>query len=544
MSQSVATSPSPSSPSPDRPVVLVTEELAPAALAVLDSDFTLRQVDGTDRPALLAALAGADAVIVRSATQIDAEAIAAAPRLRVIARAGVGLDNVAVPAATARGVLVVNAPTSNIVSAAEQAIALLLTVCRHTSAAHASLRSGKWQRSKFTGVEIAGKTLGVVGLGRIGVLVAQRMQAFGTRVVAYDPYVQPARGAQLGVTMMSLDELLRCSDLITIHLPKTPETVGLIGARELRLVKPTVRIVNAARGGLIDEAALLEALRENRIGGVGLDVFATEPCTDSPLLAFDNVVAVPHLGASTVEAQDKAGLAVARSVKLALRGEFVPDAANVQAGGVVAEDVRPYLPLAERLGKVFTAVAGGVAASVEVLVRGAVTAHDVSVLRLAATKGLFAAVVEERVSYVNAPLLAAARGVGVTLATVPESVEEPSSVALRGILPDGRTVSVTGTLHHGAVRLTGVDDFDLELSADGVLLFLRYADRPGVVGTVGTILGGQGVNIAAMQVARRAVGGEALMTLTVDEAVPPDLLAKAAEAIGATAAASVDLTEE
>ncbi len=524
--------------------MLVAEELAPAALEVLGGDFTVRHVDGTDRPALLAALAEADAVIVRSATQIDAEAIAAAPRLRVVARAGVGLDNVAVPAATARGVLVVNAPTSNIISAAEQAITLLLTISRHTSAAHASLKAGKWQRSKFTGVEIAGKTLGVVGLGRIGVLVAQRMAAFGTRILAYDPYVQPARAAQLGVTLATLDDLLRESDFITIHLPKTPETVGLIGARELRLVKPTVRIVNAARGGLIDEAALLEALRENRIGGVGLDVFATEPCTDSPLLQFDNVVAVPHLGASTVEAQDKAGLAVARSVKLALQGEFVPDAANVQAGGVVAEDVRPYLPLAERLGKVFTAVAGEAASSVEVVVRGAVLANDVTVLRLAATKGLFAAVVEDRVSYVNAPLLAAERGVTVTLSTVPESLEEPATVALQGILPDGRRVSVVGTLHHGTVRLTGVDDFDLELSADGVLLFLRYTDRPGVVGTVGTILGGNGVNIAAMQVARRAVGGEALMTLTVDEAVPADLLAKAAEAIGASASATVDLTEE
>jgi D-3-phosphoglycerate dehydrogenase len=527
-----------------RPVVLIAEELAPAALDVLGGDFDVRHVDGTDRPALLAALADADAIIVRSATQVDAEAIAAAPRLRVVARAGVGLDNVAVPAATARGVMVVNAPTSNIISAAEQAIALLLTVSRHTSAAHASLKAGQWKRSKFTGVEIAGKTLGVVGLGRIGVLVAQRMAAFGVRILAYDPYVQPARAAQLGVHLASLDEVLRESDFITIHLPKTPETTGLIGARELRMVKPSVRIVNAARGGLIDEGALLEALRENRIGGVGLDVFATEPCTDSPLLAFDNVVAVPHLGASTVEAQDKAGLAVARSVKLALAGEFVPDAANVQAGGVVAEDVRPFLPLAERLGKVFTAVAGGAASAVEVVVRGGVLAHDVTVLRLAATKGLFAAVVEDRVSYVNAPLLAAERGVTVTLSTAPESVEEPASVALQGVLPDGRRVSVTGTLHHGGLRLTGVDDYDLELSAEGVLLFLRYADRPGVVGTVGTILGGSGVNIAAMQVARRAAGGEALMTLTVDEVIPADLLTKAAEAIGASAAASVDLTDE
>src|SRR5881398_2118037 len=236
----------------DRPVVLIAEELAPAALEVLADDFEVRHVDGTNRAALLAALTQANAVIVRSATHVDAEAIAAAPRLKVVARAGVGLDNVDMAAATARGVLVVNAPTSNIVSAAEQAIALLLAVARHTSTAHASLRRGEWQRSRFTGVEIQGKTVGVVGLGRIGVLFAQRIAAFGTRLIAYDPYVQPARAAALGVRLVGLDELLRESDFISIHLPKTPETLGLIGEKELRLVKPTVRIVNAARGGLID----------------------------------------------------------------------------------------------------------------------------------------------------------------------------------------------------------------------------------------------------------------------------------------------------
>jgi D-3-phosphoglycerate dehydrogenase len=523
-------------------VVLIAEELAPAAIDVLANDFDVRHVDGTDRAALLSELADADAVIVRSATQIDAQALAAGGRLRVVARAGVGLDNVDVPAATARGVLVVNAPTSNIVSAAEQAITLLLATARHTAAAAASLRQGEWKRSKFVGVEIQGKTVGVIGLGRIGVLFAQRMVAFGTRIIAYDPYVQPARAAQLGVRLVGLEELLRESDFISIHLPKTPETVGLIGAKELRLVKPTVRIINAARGGLIDEQALADALAEGRVAGAGLDVYTKEPCTASPLFDFDTVVAVPHLGASTVEAQDKAGLAVARSVKLALDGEFVPDAANVQAGGVVAEDVRPLLPLAEKLGTVFTAVAGGIAATVEVEVRGAVVAYDVSVLKLAVTKGLFTAIVEEQVSYVNAPLLAAARGVELRLTPVAESAEQPTTVSLHGALPDGRAVSVSGTVTSGGVRLTELDGYDLELAAEGVLLFFRYVDRPGVVGTVGTILGTFNVNIAAMQVARRAAGGEALMTLTADSPVSADLLAKAAAAIGATAASTVDLS--
>ncbi|MEV0607116.1 phosphoglycerate dehydrogenase [Polymorphospora rubra] len=530
------------------PVVLIAEELAPAALDVLAHDFDVRHVDGTDRAALLSALADADAVIVRSATQIDAEAVAAAPRLKVVARAGVGLDNVEVPAATARGVMVVNAPTSNIVSAAEQAVALLLAVARNTASASAALKAGEWKRSKYTGVEVQGKTVGVVGLGRIGVLFAQRIAAFGTRLIAYDPYIQPARAAQLGVRLVGLEELLRESDFISIHLPKTPETVGLIGEKELAIVKPGVRIVNAARGGLVDEQALADALAEGRVGGAGVDVYAKEPCTASPLFAFDNVVATPHLGASTAEAQDKAGLAVAKSVKLALQGEFVPDAVNVQAGGVVAEDVRPLLPLAEKLGKVFTAVAGGIAASVTVEVRGEIVANDVSVLKLAATKGLFTSVVEEQVTYVNAPHLAADRGVAVELAAFADTADQPNLVTVRGALPDGRTVSVSGTVvtsgTREVIKLTEVDGFDLELGAEGILLFLRYVDRPGVVGTIGSILGEAGVNIAAMQVARREAGGEALMTLTVDSAVGVELLASAADAVGAVAASAADLRDE
>jgi D-3-phosphoglycerate dehydrogenase len=531
-----------------RPVVLIAEDLAPAAIEVLAHDFEVRHVDGTDRAALLTALAEADAVIVRSATQIDADAIAAGKRLKVVARAGVGLDNVEVAAATARGVMVVNAPTSNIVSTAEQAVALLLAVARNTAAASVALKDGEWKRPKYTGVELQGKTVGVIGLGRVGVLFAQRMAAFGTRLIAYDPYVQPARAAQLGVRLVGLDDLLRESDFISIHATKTPETVGLIGARELALVKPGVRIVNAARGGLIDEQALADALATGRVAGAGIDVFAKEPCVASPLFAFDNVVVTPHLGASTVEAQDKAGLAVARSVKLALRREFVPDAVNVQAGGVVAEDVRPLLPLAERLGRVFTAVAGGVAASVSVEVRGEIVEHDVSVLKLAATKGLFAGVIEEQVTYVNAPILAADRGVEVNLSTHTDSPDHHNLVTVRGALPDGRTVRVSGTVlvttGREVRKLTEVDGFDLDLPAEGIQIFFRYVDRPGVVGTIGSILGEAGVNIAAMQVARREAGGEALMTLTVDSPVGADLLDAAARAIGATGATTVDLADE
>ena len=305
--------------------------------------------------------------------------------------------------------MVVNAPTSNIVSAAEHAVGLLLAVARNVPQAAASLRDGQWRRSAFTGVELNGKVAGILGLGRIGVLVAERLAAFGMRVIAYDPYVPAARAAQAGVRLASLDELLAEADFITVHLPKNAETAGLLGDRELHLVKPAVRIVNAARGGIVDEHALALALKEGRVAGAGIDVFAAEPATGNPLLEFPSVVGTPHLGASTAEAQEKAGTQVARSVRLALAGEFVPDAVNVQ-GGAVHEDVKPGLPLAEKLGRIFTALAGGMAARLDVEVRGEIAAHDVRVLQLAALKGVFADVVEDPVTYVNAPLLAADRG--------------------------------------------------------------------------------------------------------------------------------------
>ncbi|CAM3215083.1 phosphoglycerate dehydrogenase [Stackebrandtia soli] len=530
---------------PDRPVIVIGDKLADSALAVLSNDFDVRTIDGTDVPTLHDALTEADAVIVRSATRIDADALAAAPRLKVVARAGVGLDNVDVSAATSRGVMVVNAPTSNIVSAAEQAVALLLASARHTAVADASLKRGEWKRSQFTGVEIAGKTVGVVGLGRIGQLFAARMAAFDTTIIAYDPYVQPARAAQLGITLTSLDDLLLKADFISIHLPKTPETVGLIGKDELDKVKPGVRIVNAARGGLIDEQALADALADGRVAGAGIDVFSSEPCTDSPLFELSNVVVTPHLGASTREAQDNAGLAVARSVKLALSGEFVPDAVNVQTGGIVAEDVRPLLPLAERLGRVFTAVSGGAAQSITVEVRGEIVDNDVTVLQLAATKGLFVDVAEN-VTYVNAPLLAAERGVDVGLFTSTESRDFHNKITVRGALVDGRALTVSGTVTQGLKeirKLTEIDGFDIEIDAEGPLLILRYDDRPGVVGVVGGALGDAGINIAAMQVARKEAGGEALMVVGVDAMVSSDLLARLSSAVGASAASTVVLTD-
>ncbi|MFI1798548.1 phosphoglycerate dehydrogenase [Streptomyces sp. NPDC020379] len=527
-----------------KPVVLIAEELSPATVDALGPDFEIRHCNGADRAALLPAIADVDAVLVRSATRIDAEAVAAAKRLRVVARAGVGLDNVDVAAATKAGVMVVNAPTSNIVTAAELACGLLIATARNIPQANSALKNGEWKRSKYTGVELSEKTLGVVGLGRIGVLVAQRMSAFGMKIVAYDPYVQPARAAQMGVRLLTLDELLETADFITVHLPKTPETLGLIGDEALHKVKPSVRIVNAARGGIVDEAALATALKEGRVAAAGLDVYAQEPCTDSPLFEFDNVVATPHLGASTGEAQEKAGIAVAKSVRLALAGELVPDAVNVQ-GGVIAEDVKPGLPLAEKLGRIFTALAGEVAVRLDVEVYGELTQHDVKVLELSALKGVFEDVVDETVSYVNAPLFAQERGVEVRLTTSSESAEHRNVVTVRGTLSGGDEISVSGTLAgpKHLQKIVAVGDHDVDLALADHMAFLRYGDRPGVVGTVGRILGEAGINIAGMQVSRAREGGEALVALTVDESIPAPVLAEIAEEIGAVSARAVNLTD-
>jgi len=527
----------------DKPVVLIAEELSPATVEALGDGFDVRWCDGTDRTALLTALAEVDALLVRSATQVDAEAIEAGKKLRVVARAGVGLDNVDVAAATQAGVMVVNAPTSNIVSAAELAVALLLSVARNVPQANASLKSGAWKRSAFTGVELQEKTVGVLGLGRIGVLVAQRLSAFGMRVIAYDPYVTSARAGQMGVRLVGLDDLLAEADFVTVHLPRTPETIGLIGEEQLRKAKPGVRIVNAARGGIVDEAALYTALVEGRVAGAGLDVFAKEPCTDSPLFGLDNVVVTPHLGASTAEAQENAGIAVARSVRLALAGELVPDAVNV-SGGVIAQDVRPGIPLVEKLGRVFTALAGGLPVQLDVEVRGEIAAQDVSVLRLAALKGLFTDVVEDPVSYVNAPVLAADRGIEVRLVTDEQSPAFRNVITLRGCMADSTPLSVSGTLTgpKQVEKLVGIDGLELELPLADHLIVLRYDDRPGAIGAIGGLLGDAGVNIGSMQVARPEAGGQAVGVLTLDNEVDGSVLEAIVARIGAASGRRVNLT--
>jgi D-3-phosphoglycerate dehydrogenase len=527
-----------------KPIVLIAEELSPATVEALGPDFDVRTVDGTDRPALLAALADASAVLIRSATQVDAEAIAAAKGLKVVARAGVGLDNVDIKAATEAGIMVVNAPTSNIISAAELTVGHILSLARHIPAAHGALADGQWKRSKYSGVELYEKTIGIIGLGRIGALITARLQAFGTNIVAYDPYVTATRAQQLGVTLLPLDELLAQSDFVTIHMPKTPETTGMIGDAQFAIMKPTAFIVNVARGGLIDEDALHRALTAGTIAGAGLDVFVHEPPVGSPLLALPNIVVTPHLGASTDEAQEKAGVSVARSVRLALSGELVPDAVNV-AGGVIDTTVRPGIPLMEKLGQLFAGIADSPITSIDVEIRGEIVEFDVSVLKLAALKGIFTNIVSESVSYVNAPLLAEQRGIPVRLITEAESDEYRNLLTIRGALSDGSQISVSGTLTgpKQAQKIVEINGYDVEVPVAEHLIVMIYTDRPGIVAVYGKEFGEAGINIAGMQISRREAGGQALSVLTVDSPAPEALLEKVRVAIAADLMREIDITD-
>jgi D-3-phosphoglycerate dehydrogenase len=504
------------------PRVLVAEELADRGLeamraAGLEVDVRL----GMSPAELLAAVPGAAALVIRSATQVTAEVLEAGTDLVVVGRAGIGLDNVDVATATKRGVMVVNAPQSNVLSAAEQTIALMLAQARNIPQADADLKAGEWNRSRWAGVELHGKTLGIVGLGRVGVLVAQRANAFGMRLVAYDPYVSADRAHQLGIELAaSLEDLVATADFLTIHLPKTKETIGLIDADLLARAKPGMRLVNTARGGIVDEAVLAKAIEAGQIAGAAIDVFATEPTTESPLFGLPNVVVTPHLGASTVEAQDKAGQTIAEQVVLALRGEFVPFAVNLAATEANAT-VQPFLPLVERLGRLFCALSGGSVDMLEVSYEGQIADYDCRVLTLGVLKGLLAPVVDEPVSFVNAPQLAEERGVVVRETKLSSARDYVNLVELRG-RGGGRETHVAGTLYgkQAAPRIVGIDDHIVDVPPSSHMLVVRNKDVPGVIGTVGGILGDAGVNIDDMDVGKTAEGEAALMAISTKTSVP------------------------
>ena len=521
--------------------VLITEPLSERGLDLLREEFAVDVRLDLAGTGLAEAIGPYDALVVRSQTRVDAAVLEAGTNLKVVARAGIGLDNVDVETATRRGVMVVNAPQSNILSAAEHTMALLLAQARNIPQANAALKAGRWERERFTGIELAGKTLGIVGVGRVGAMVAQRALAFGMRLSAFDPFISKERARQMGVELMpNLEALLVQADLVTVHLPLSSETRGLIGERELSLMKEGARIVNTARGGIVDEDALAKALKDGRLGGAALDVFSREPMTEHPLFEFDEVVVTPHLGASTREAQDKAGTAIAEMVRLALRGEFVPYAVNVSAAAEVPGEVRPFLGLAERLGSILTGLAEGPMQAIEAEYLGRIAEHDTRVLTLAALKGCLSGVVHEPVSFVNAPVIARERGLAVGEKKSSVSRDYVNLITLRADTEAGE-VAVAGTLvgKRDAERLVMVYDFDVDMSPATHMAFFLYEDRPGVIGAVGTRLGDAAVNIASMEVARREQGGLALMGLTVDSPIPDDVLDAIVASVGMERARSI-----
>jgi len=509
--------------------VLVTEKLAQRGLDLLvESGSEVDEQLELSPEELVAAVVGADALIIRSATTVTAEVLTAGTDLVVVGRAGIGLDNVDVAAATDRGVMVVNAPQSNILSAAEQAMALLLAQARNIPQAHSALVAGKWERSKWTGVELYGKTLGVVGLGRVGALVAQRAMAFGMHLVAYDPYVSADRAKHMGVDLMGIEELVAEADFVTIHLPKTPDTIGLFGRDLLAKAKPGLRIINTARGGIVDEDALADAIKDGQIQGAGLDVFAKEPTTESPLFELPSVIVAPHLGASTAEAQDKAGVTIAEQVILALNGDFVPFAVNVSATDV-SETVRPFMGLSEQLGRIFSCLNDGLPDVLDIEYQGGLAGAGTGILTLSILKGIFAAGTEEPVSYVNAPQLAAERGLVIRETSTVTAQDYVNLITLRS---SDHSVAGTLTGPRTEPRLVMVDDHTVEVPPAPNMLVVRNDDRAGMIGVVGTIIGEADVSISSMAVGPSATGHTALMILTTDRLAPDDVLSRLRAAPG------------
>lgn len=503
--------------------ILVTEEIAESGLDQLrNAGHTVEVALNLSPEQLIEKIPGAHGLIIRSATKVVPAVLDAAKDLVVVGRAGIGLDNVDVPYATKKGVMVVNAPQSNILSAAEQAMALLLAQARNVPQAHTALVNGKWERSKWEGVELYGKTLGVIGLGRVGALVAQRALAFGMVLIAYDPFVSKDRAKQMGVQLVSLDELMAQSDFISVHLPKSKETVGLLNAEKFGLAKPTLRIINTARGGIIDEKDLYDAISTGKIQGAGLDVFESEPCTDSPLFTLPSVVVTPHLGASTFEAQDKAGVQIAEQVQLALAGEFVPFAVNVNAAEA-SEVVRPFQSLAESLGRFIASLNNTLPEELEIEYQGALAEDDTRILTLSVLKGLFGTGTNEPVSYVNAPQLAQDRGLAIKETT---STTAKDYVNLISLKCGEHSVSGTLTGPKSEPRLIMIDDHKVEVPPADNMLIVRNDDTPGRIGLVTTLLGDAGVSISSMAVGPSKEGNTALMVLTVNTQLTADLLSK------------------
>jgi len=508
-----------------RPSVLVTEPISSEGLSILSEALDVREAFDADRSELLRLVGDVDALVIRSLTRVDRELLERARRLRVVGRAGVGVDNIDIPLATSRGVMVVNAPESNVVSAAEHTLAFMLALARNLPGADAELKSGVWPEAKPRGVELLGKTLGVVGLGRVGGAVALRASAFGMRVLAYDPYVSDDRFRNMGAEKMeSLDELVTGSDYLTVHTPKTDETCGMIGERELGLAPRGVRVINCARGGIVNEDALVAALSSGHVAAAGVDVFEGEPVTEHPLFRLDNVLVTPHLGGSTEEAQTRVGETVAEQVVEALEGRVPRYALNIpMADAETLAHVGPFMPLTEALGSAYTQLFGVPSSGVEIRYAGEIARFRTELPTLAFLKGLLSPVVGDEVNLVNGRFLAEERGIDLVESRTREALTFQSLITVRG--QDGARGSLSATVvAPGGLRITGIDGFEVDLVPTGDILVAWFDGRavrePGIVGRVGTMLGQAGVNINRMEVGQEVVRGRAIMLVSPSGDVP------------------------
>ena len=510
--------------------VLIADHLSEDGITLLKAEPGLAvDVKTGLSPKDLAEIIGPyEGLVVRSSTKVTAEVIAKADRLKVIGRAGVGLDNVDAEAATKRGIIVMNVPAGNTISTAEHTVSMLLALARKIPQAHGSLHAGRWERSKFVGTELFGKTLGIVGLGKIGTEVAKRAQSFGMRVIASDPFLSSERAQQLEIQLTDLPHVYAEADFITVHTPLTAETRHMIGEKEIAAMKKGVRLINCARGGIIDEQALHKALVEGKVAGAALDVFEQEPPPmDHPLLKLEQVVAVPHLGASTQEAQLNVAIEVAKQVADALLGRGIRNAVNMPSvDGQTLKVLQPYITLGERLGSLASQLSGGQVAEVRVTYVGEVTAHDTSPVTLAILKGILAPMVGENVNYVNASFIAAERGVRVVEAKA-SRMEEFANLMALDVRSNGTTLALQGTLSaRREPRIVKIDRYFVEASPEGYMLIIKNEDKPGLIGRLGTILGEAKINIAGMSNGRDEPGGLAITVVNIDNPVPPEVLAK------------------
>ena len=503
-----------------KPRVLVADPIARDGVEVLERAADVDVCTGLAPDALLDIIPAYDALVVRSETKVTAPVIEAGRRLQVIGRAGVGVDNIDITAATQRGIVVVNAPTGNTISAAEHTIGLMLALARHIPGADASMRAGEWQRAKFVGIELRGKTLGVIGLGQVGAEVARRARGLEMHVIAADPFVPEERARALGVELVQMEELLPRADFITVHTTLTQGTRGLIGAPELARVKPSVRLINTARGGIIEEAALAEAVRAGRVAGAAVDVFTKEPPDDWSLAQTPGIIVTPHLGASTAEAQERVAVDVAEQILCVLAGE--PAVYAVNAPLVAPETmtvVGPFIPAAEMCGSLATQLSEGQLRDVEIAYNGELALHDTGILRAAVIRGLLRPISEEHVSVVNANLVAESRGLRIVERKDPQEADGAANLITVGVRTAGGRTAVAGTVEHGHPHVVQVDDLRVDLSpAGGYLLFCDNQDRPGMIGAVGTKMRDFDINISSMKVGRRQARGRALMVLELDEA--------------------------